>query len=87
LSSGPIALRFCLAVFSSTFDSGDVPDRWCCVVGNESNGISQAVVLSCHHTIRIDMDDGVDSLSLPIATGILLHGLRERGGLIVSLNK
>jgi hypothetical protein len=26
------------------------------------------------------MDAGVDSLSLPIATGILLHGLKEREG-------
>lgn len=59
-------------------DAGDVPDRWCCVLGNESNGISTKVALACHHTIRIEMDDGVDSLSLPIAAGILLHGLRER---------
>jgi tRNA G18 (ribose-2'-O)-methylase SpoU len=60
------------------YGKGDIPNRWCCVLGNESNGISPAVIRSCHHTIRIDMEEGVDSLSLPIATGILLHGLRER---------
>jgi tRNA G18 (ribose-2'-O)-methylase SpoU len=47
-------------------------------MGNEANGITSNVIRSCHKTIRIGMEDGVDSLSVPIATGILLHGLRER---------
>jgi tRNA G18 (ribose-2'-O)-methylase SpoU len=57
---------------------GDVPNSWCCVVGNEGNGISKKVVDACSVRLRIGMADGVDSLSVPIATGILLHGLRER---------
>lgn len=57
---------------------GDVQDSWCCVVGNEGHGISKKVVDACNVRLRIDMTDGVDSLSVPIATGILLHGLRER---------
>lgn len=59
-------------------DRGTVGDSWCCVMGNESNGISDTVRRACSLTIRIDMDSSVDSLSVPIATGILLHGLRER---------
>ena len=59
---------------------GDVPSNWCCVMGNEGNGIKEEVLKGCTHRIRIDMVDGVDSLSVPIATGILLHGLREREG-------
>jgi tRNA G18 (ribose-2'-O)-methylase SpoU len=47
-------------------------------MGNESSGISTNVIDVCHYTIRIDMEPGVDSLSVPIATGILLNGLRER---------
>ena len=47
-------------------------------MGNESTGISNDVIKACTHTIRINMEENVDSLSLPIATGILLHGLRER---------
>lgn len=58
----------------------EVPRSWCCVMGNEGNGISEPVTQACSHRIRINMSDGVDSLSVPIATGILLHGLREREG-------
>jgi tRNA G18 (ribose-2'-O)-methylase SpoU len=47
-------------------------------MGNEANGISPDVLEACSHTIRIDMDEGVDSLSVVIAAGILLHGLVER---------
>lgn len=57
---------------------GDIPASYCCIMGNEGNGISKEVLKSCTTRIRIGMTDGVDSLSLPIATGILLHGLRER---------
>jgi len=54
------------------------PSGWCCVMGNEGHGISKAVIDACTQRIRIDMEPGVDSLSVPIACGILLHGLRER---------
>jgi tRNA G18 (ribose-2'-O)-methylase SpoU len=57
---------------------GDVSHSWCCVMGNEGNGISPPVVQTCTHRLRIDMAPGVDSLSVPIAAGILLHGLKER---------
>jgi tRNA G18 (ribose-2'-O)-methylase SpoU len=57
---------------------GDVSRSWCCVMGNEGNGISPPVVKACTHLLRIDMASGVDSLSVPIAAGILLHGLKER---------
>jgi tRNA G18 (ribose-2'-O)-methylase SpoU len=59
-------------------DRGDVPRSWLCCFGNESSGVSTAVVASCSKRIRIDMVAAVDSLSVPIATGILLHGLKER---------
>ena len=59
-------------------DRGEVPGAWCCVMGNEGNGISKTVAQACTTRIRIDMEDGVDSLSVPVATAILLHGLRER---------
>ena len=47
-------------------------------MGNEANGISKAVQGSCTHRVRIDMEANVDSFSVPVATGILLNGLRER---------
>lgn len=57
---------------------GDIPSSWCCVLGNEGNGISEEVVDACTQNIRIGMRDGVDSLSVVVACGILLHGLMER---------
>jgi tRNA G18 (ribose-2'-O)-methylase SpoU len=62
----------------SDIPRGEVPMSWCCVMGNESQGISPAVADGCTRRIRIDMVGGVDSLSVPIACGILLHGLKER---------
>lgn len=57
---------------------GQVRPSWCCVLGNEGDGISSEVAEACTRRIRIDMEAGVDSLSVPIACGIILHGLRER---------
>lgn len=62
---------------------GTVPNRWCCVMGNESSGISSDVVGECRYSVRIDMELGVDSLSVPVATGILLHGIRERENKVI----
>ncbi|KAL3907447.1 MAG: hypothetical protein SGARI_003534, partial [Bacillariaceae sp.] len=61
-----------------TIPPSGVPSAWCCVFGNEGNGISKEVLESCTNKLRIEMIDGVDSLSVPIACGVLLHGLRER---------
>lgn len=59
-------------------ERGMVPSGWMCVIGNEGNGISSAVRRACEKSIRINMAMGVDSLSVPIAAGILLHGLQAR---------
>lgn len=59
---------------------GSVPVAWCCAVENEGNGISYEVSTICSKRRGIDMEDGVDSLSVPVATGILLHGLKELEG-------
>lgn len=49
---------------------------WVCVLGNEGNGIRQEVVNGTDHRVRISMMNAdVDSLSLPVAAGILIHGL------------
>ena len=55
-----------------------ISKQWCCVMGNEANGLSHNVIQSCWKCITIGTALGVDSLSVPIATGILLHGLCER---------
>ena len=51
---------------------------WCCVLGNEGHGIRKEVIQECDKRIRIGMASSVDSLSLPIAAGILMHALSSR---------
>jgi len=48
---------------------------WCCVLGNEGHGIRDIVIQKCDKRLKIGMASGVDSLSLPIAAGILMFGL------------
>jgi tRNA G18 (ribose-2'-O)-methylase SpoU len=48
---------------------------WCCVLGNEGNGIRTEVINKCDKRIKIGMASGVDSMSLPVAAAILMHGL------------
>ncbi len=57
---------------------GGIHSNWCCVLGNEGNGISSKVASSCDRRIRIEMTESVDSLSVGVAAGIIMHGLRER---------
>lgn len=57
---------------------GSVSHQWCCVMGNEANGLSNEVIEACHKKITIGTSEGVDSLSVQVAAGILLHGLHER---------
>jgi tRNA G18 (ribose-2'-O)-methylase SpoU len=68
-------------------EHGSVKSSWCCVMGNEANGISKAVADGCTQRLRIQMEHGVDSLSVPIACGILLHGLREREENSMEINR
>ena len=58
--------------------SGKIARNWCCVLGNEGNGLTKEVAASCDHRLRIGMSEEVDSLSIGVAAGILLHGMRER---------
>lgn len=56
-------------------DQTETSRSWCCVLGNEGNGIRDTVIQECDIRVKIGMASGVDSLSLPIAAGILLHSL------------
>ena len=55
-----------------------VNERWCCVMGNEGNGISNEVIGICDTKVKISISANVDSLSVGVATGVMLNGLRER---------
>ena len=78
MAVGVFSTPFCGSLDDFVGSIGDIPSSWCCIMGNEAVGISKEVVAASTKSIRIDMVEGVDSLSVPIATGILLHGLKER---------
>jgi tRNA G18 (ribose-2'-O)-methylase SpoU len=50
----------------------------CLVIGNEARGISPAVTAWCDTVIRIPMSDRCESLSAPVAAGIVMYEFSRR---------
>ena len=46
------------------------------VLGHESEGISPEVSKLCDASVHIDMNPGIDSLNVAVASGILMHQMR-----------
>jgi TrmH family RNA methyltransferase len=51
-------------------------NRVALVVGNETDGVSDAVLAAADHVVRIPMAGGVESLNVGVATGISLYELK-----------
>lgn len=47
------------------------------VMGNEQQGLSDALAEACHHRVKIPMLGRADSLNLAVATGVMLYELRR----------
>lgn len=56
---------------------GQLPDRVALVVSNEGAGLSPHVASAVIQRVAIAMEPAVESLNVGVATGILLHALRE----------
>ena len=52
------------------------PARFCLVVGNEANGVTQEVRAACAHTVRVPMRPVCESLNAGVSAGILMYLLR-----------
>lgn len=52
------------------------PDRHALVVGNETHGIRPGVRKVCDAGVRIDLDNGLDSLNVAVAAGVALFQAR-----------
>lgn len=75
-SDDTLPLLVSLESVTSKHAASVAPSSWICVLGNEGNGIRKEVVKCADYRIKISMtNDDVDSLSLPVAAGILIHGL------------
>lgn len=52
------------------------PARFCLVVGNEANGVTEEVRAACAHTVRVPMRPVCESLNAGVSAGILMYLLR-----------
>ena len=81
----PEALRHCreegFSVISSQLDGDpfyertDVSPSFVLVVGNEGNGISEAVRAESTHHLKLPMRGGAESLNAAVAAGIMMYDL------------
>jgi tRNA G18 (ribose-2'-O)-methylase SpoU len=53
------------------------PPQLALIVGNEGDGLTEAMERAADHRVRIPISDSIDSLNLAVATGIALHALRQ----------
>ena len=49
------------------------------LMGNESRGLTPDLTSSCTNLVRIPMKDGVESLNVAVATGLMLYQVKQRG--------
>jgi TrmH family RNA methyltransferase len=49
----------------------------CLVIGNEGHGVSEEVKSKATFTVKIPMENGVESLNAAVSAGILMYNLRE----------
>lgn len=50
------------------------------LMGNEQSGLTDRIVATCSHLVRIPMRDGADSLNLAAATAIMLYAVAAPAG-------
>ena len=51
-------------------------DNICLVIGNEGHGVSETVESVAEYTVKIPMDNGMESLNAAVSAGILMYALK-----------
>ena len=54
------------------------PDKFCLVIGNEANGVSEFIKRRACRSVRIPMENGTESLNAAVSAGILMYLLKRR---------
>lgn len=54
------------------------PERVALVFGNEDQGLSDELTRLCQRRVTMPMADGVDSLNVAVAAGIVMHHFRQQ---------
>lgn len=57
------------------YERTGVGARFCLVIGNEGNGISEPVKATATHRLRLPMRGGAESLNAAVAAGIMMYDL------------
>ena len=54
-------------------------EKWCLVLGNESDGVGADLLKQCDVNVKIDTSERCESLNVGVASGIILHWLHHCG--------
>ncbi len=55
------------------YDSGVLAEATALIMGNEGSGVSEYVLNNADALVKIDMHEGIDSLNVAVAAGILMY--------------
>ncbi len=56
-----------------------VPQKWVLLMGHEGKGIAQEILQNCDETVRIEMEEGVNSFNVSVAASILMYQFKHHG--------
>lgn len=63
----------CADMSGTDMDLFSPPSQFCLVIGNEANGVSEAVRARCSYTVSVPLRDTCESLNAAVAAGILMY--------------
>ncbi len=53
------------------------PSPFCLVIGNEGRGVSETLRKKANYTVKIPMQNGMESLNASVSAGILMYALKK----------
>lgn len=56
-------------------------EKLCLIIGNEADGISDAIIKECDENVTIPMESNMESLNAAVSAGILMYTLKYANGL------
>ena len=62
------------------YQRSNVGNKYCLIIGNEGNGVSEPVKALATHRVRLPMRGGAESLNAAIAAGIMMYDLTREDG-------
>ena len=57
--------------------SVNLPSPFCLVIGNEGKGVSETLREKANYTVKIPMENGMESLNASVSAGILMYALKK----------